>query len=278
MGLGAKTLPLWLRKRRGRSKIVYPQGRDIGGGSNPEPEPEYTPLDFTNLEYWYDASQMGLADGANVTSCLDFSGNNKTLTPSSGSLHPTFRSSVDGYPAIEFGNFDNLKSTNKAAFDFLHTGESTTFWVIKPTVAAADKPLFSSNAAGVTTQIGRYTAIKAASEYQDLVTFGTAGQYVFNLLTANDEMPLNVWHLIVVRHKKGLTIPDSEMYIDNKMPLLTNTANSHSASTSTADPHFFINSSLTTFYEGYVREWGAYSRYLTDTELIQLFGGANFGL
>lgn len=243
------------------------------GGS----DPVYIPTDFANLEYWYDAEQMNLSDNADVTSCPDFSGNSRTLAPSSASLHPTFKTSVDGYKAILFGNFDNLKSTDKASFDFLHKGESTTFWLIKPTANAADKPLFSSNAAGTTTQVGRYTAIKTGNEYEDLVTFGSSGNYVFRLLTANDEMTLNAWHLVVVRHKKGLTIPDSEMYIDNKQPIVTNTANSHSSSTSTADPHFFIHSSLTTFYEGYVRTWGAYSRYLTDTEIVRLFGGSAFG-
>lgn len=240
-------------------------------------EQSFLPTNFANLQYWYDASQMNLANDANVTTCPDFSGNNNTLTPSSGSLHPTFKTNVDGYPAILFGNFDNLKSTNKAAFDFLHTGESTTFWLIKPTANAADKPLFSSNAAGTTTQIGRYTAIKAGDEYEDLVTFASAGNYVFRFLTTTDQVPLNTWHLIVCRHKKNAVNPSSELFIKNNSVLVTNTANDHSALTSTADPHFFIHSSLTTFYEGYVRTWGAFSRYLTNTELNQLFGGANFG-
>jgi hypothetical protein len=237
----------------------------------------YLPTDFPNLEYWYDTTQMGLANDANVTSCPDFSGNGRTLAPSSGSLHPTFKTDVDGYPAIQFGNFDNLTSSNKAAFDFLHTGPSTTWWLIKATANAADKPLFSSCGAGVTTQVGRYTAVKAGDEFEDAVVFGTAGNYVFRFLTTTDVLPLNDWRLIVVRHEKNPVNPGSELFIKNTPPLVTNTANNHSALTSTANPFFFINSTLVTFFDGYVREWGAFSRRLSNTELTQLFGGANFG-
>jgi hypothetical protein len=240
-----------------------------------------SPLAIPSCKYLYDVSQLvGLNDNDLVASMTDTSGNGNTLTPSAVGLKPVYKTNIiNGLPVLRFPNagFCNLKSTNKAAFDFLHTGESTTFWVIRPTANAADKPLFSSNAAGVTTNVGRYTTIKAGNEFADLVTYGTAGQYVFNLLTANDEMTLNDWHLVVTRHKKGQVYPDSEMYIDNKAPKVTNTANAHSLLTSTADPTFFANSGITTYFEGDVAMWGGYDRYLTNTEINQLIGGAAFG-
>lgn len=68
----------------------------------------------SSVEMWFDANQLGLSDGQDVSSWTDFSGNSNHASQSNSSKRPTFNTNqVNGKPSV------NFESTNR---DYLVTG------------------------------------------------------------------------------------------------------------------------------------------------------------
>lgn len=238
----------------------------------------YLPTDFNNLEYWYDATQIeGLSDGAEIVSLTDVSGNNKTLTPLSTLRRPTFHLNVlNGYPVIRFATSDNLVGV-KADFDFMHQGDSTIFWVIKPTDNASIRYLFSASE-NSSANIGRTIRYATSNEFNDFCYAGTGAQDVFSISTTNDAVPVNEWAIIVTRYEHGKVGDDAELFINNNAILTDQGTLNPSLLTSTVNPTFFSLASGSANFIGDVATFFGYSRALTNDEINKIVGGLNFGL
>ncbi len=238
----------------------------------------YNPTDFQNLEYWYDASQLtGLTDGQEIVSLEDFSGNNKTLTPLSAARRPTYETNeINGLPIIRIALSKNLVGI-KSDFNFLHQGNSTMFWLIKPTSNASTAFLFSSSE-NSTTNVGRTVRYITGLEFNDGVQAGTVSQTVFNFTTATDAIPVNEWSLVVVRYERGKSGDDAELFIDNDLILTNQGTLVPSALTSSVNPTFFTAASGANGFVGDVATWFGYSRALTNDEINKIVGGLDFGV
>lgn len=95
----------------------------------------FSPLSLSPL-IWLDASQLGLSNGASVSSFTDFSGNGRHFTQGTSANQPVFRSSgINSKGAIESDGVDDFMTL--AAF-----GAQTSWWafiVLQPRTMAVGK-------------------------------------------------------------------------------------------------------------------------------------------
>jgi hypothetical protein len=245
----------------------------------------YRVLDFDvlvksipNLEYFYYPPLMtGIADGAELSTVADQSGNGKTLTPLTAARYPTYETNeINGLPVIRFANTDNLVGT-KVNFDFLHQGNSTMFWLIKPTDNASLRYLFSSSE-NTATNVGRTIRYVTGLDFNDTLHAGTTAQNVFTFTTTTDAIPVNQWSLIVVRYERNKVGDDAELLINDDAPLSNQGTLAPSVLTSSVNPTFFSLASGGSSFIGDVATWFGYSRALTNAEINTITGGLPFGL
>lgn len=97
---------------RGNRGILVPDGEMF----NIANQTDWLPTAISTLACWYKADSLDLADGADVTSWADSSGNSRTLTQSgSADLCPHYTiNSINGYPAVLFDGTNDYMVT--AAF------------------------------------------------------------------------------------------------------------------------------------------------------------------
>ena len=110
--------------------------------------------DATNNQLWLRADDLGLTDGAAVTSWADVSGN--TLTASSSGVaaeEPTFNTNtVNGFPSVSFDGGDFLNLGNVAALNFTPGTDSWSFFIVYNVTGATPQGTFFSKATQATRQ------------------------------------------------------------------------------------------------------------------------------
>ncbi|RLD52908.1 MAG: hypothetical protein DRI94_01675, partial [Bacteroidetes bacterium] len=83
---------------------------------------------------WLDASSLGLADGSDIATWTDLSGNNNNLSQSTAGFTPIFQddaSNINGHPRAEFSKANNRIVINP--FNDMPTSGITTFIIYKTT-------------------------------------------------------------------------------------------------------------------------------------------------
>lgn len=76
---------------------------------------KFSPKQLSGLQLWLDASQLALADNAQVASWTDLSGNGYNATQATEAKRPTFKTGIqNGLPIIRFDGLDDFLQT--AAF------------------------------------------------------------------------------------------------------------------------------------------------------------------
>ena len=107
--------------------------------ANPPRGASFTPLSLSP-QIWLDASQLGLSNGASVSSFTDLSGNGNHFVQGTGANQPVFETSgINSKGAVKADGVDDFMTL--AAF-----GAHATWWsfiVFQPVVMAATKELWS---------------------------------------------------------------------------------------------------------------------------------------
>lgn len=233
----------------------------------------YVPTDFSGLQWWYSPELESYANDAQVSSMADRSGNGVTITQAIAASRPLFKTSVDGFKAILFdGANDYISTTNTS--NFLHEGDFTYVTLIKPSNIAASRVILDTNGASLTAK-GVYFRIDNSGKITTAVGNGSAN--VYNQSTVDGCLTVDAWNLIVIRNKTDALAADLQVYVNNilvaQQAAPTNAYGS-GASALGGTVHG-SNGALTQRYIGHFRDWMAWNRGLTDTELNQLLGGLN---
>ena len=70
--------------------------------------PLWIPADLTGLVIWLDASQLGLANGAAVTTWPDLSGAGRNLAAGQGTVPHLKTNELNGLSVVRFDGIDNV--------------------------------------------------------------------------------------------------------------------------------------------------------------------------
>lgn len=95
--------------------------------------PPFDPRRLGSLAIWLDASQLfGVADGAEVATWNDLSGNGNDATQSTSSKRPTYQTNIlNGRPALQFDGVDDFLATAVLSYP-----QPNTVFVVVSTPAA----------------------------------------------------------------------------------------------------------------------------------------------
>lgn len=252
-----------------RRRIISALEVGFGGGGG---SPNYIATDFPGLQWWYSPELESYANDAQASPMTDRSGNAIDVTSPAAS-RPLMKTSVDGFKAILFdGTNDYLSTTNTS--NFLHEGDFTYVTLIKPSNIAASRVILDTNGASLTAK-GVYFRIDNSGKITTAVGNGSAN--VYNQSTVDGCLTVDAWNLIVIRNKTDALAADLQVYVNNilvaQQAAPTNAYGS-GASALGGTVHG-SNGALTQRYIGHFRDWMAWNRGLTDTELNQLLGGLN---
>ena len=89
------------------------------------------PNEISNLGFWFLADDLGLADGTNVTSWTDKSGNGNNLSITTGTLNPIYKVNIiGGKSVIRFQGGSNKALTLASSTINLNTNTNLTLFVI----------------------------------------------------------------------------------------------------------------------------------------------------
>ena len=126
---------------------------------------------------WLDASTLSYADGADLTTWTDLSGNNNDLAQSNASYTPIFRdngvNNINGHPIAEFSKADNRIIINP--FSDMPTSGITTFIIYK--TSDSGDGLVSYNTA---SQDNAFLLFDNASLRTDINGSNNVSGYAFN--------------------------------------------------------------------------------------------------
>lgn len=237
-------------------------------------EVRYIPTNFSGLQWWYSPELESYANDAQVSPMTDRSDNAVTLTQAIAASRPLFKTSVDGFKAILFdGANDYLSTTNTA--NFLHEGDFTYVALLKPSNIASSRVFLDTNGTSLTAK-GVYFRIEATGKITVIVGNGAAN--VYNQSSTDGALTVDAWNLVVIRNKTDALASDLQVYVNNilvaQQAAPTNAYGS-GASALGGTVHG-SNGALTQRYIGHFRDWMAWNRGLTDTELNQLLGGLSY--
>ncbi len=107
--------------------------------------------DSNSLQLWLRADDLGLADGASVTSWTDVSGNSLTATASGGGgTEPTFNTNTvnTSLPSMSFDEGDYLDLGQPAGLDFTPGTDSWSFFIVYSMSDAAEQGTLFAKADG----------------------------------------------------------------------------------------------------------------------------------
>ena len=84
----------------------------------------FTPTYMSNLQVWYDASQItGKTSGNTISTWSDSSGNNRNVTQATPANQPTFQANVlNTYPVVRFNGSSNTMTSAATAIDLTSGG------------------------------------------------------------------------------------------------------------------------------------------------------------
>ena len=105
----------------------------------------FSPADLAGLVCWYDASELALASGAEVTSWPDLSGAGHTLA---SPTPPTFQTNQqNGLPGVQFDGYDDYLM-HLAATPFVTGREVTLLAVVRRGFGTSNGRMFAFNGLG----------------------------------------------------------------------------------------------------------------------------------
>ena len=242
----------------------------------------YSPDDFPDLKFWIEgrfltASEIVagvLTDGAEIDHVDDLSGNGATVTPSSTFKRPTYETNeINSLPIMRFGGSDNLRGV-KAKFNFLHQGDHTLYILIRPTNITTTQVLFDSTNDGSTASIGFRVLLSTNGKITVQCFANTAGQTVYNSVSANGAITINQPNLIVSRYTEGAAGNDHELFINGLLVASSQGTLTPSGLDSFALPHWFSNiAGLGGLLNGDVALVFAYSVAQSDLVVQKISGG-----
>jgi hypothetical protein len=127
------------------SNLVNPLARQrfMGFGTGSLGGGGFSPLSLSPM-FWLDATQLGLSNGASVSSFTDLSGNGNHFVQSVPALRPTYNSTgINSRPSVQFDFVDDLMTCTHAATT------AFTLWAIwKPTTAGSSRQRLYSDIGG----------------------------------------------------------------------------------------------------------------------------------
>lgn len=127
------------------------------------------PNTIPNLDAWWKADSLALAEGATVSSWADSGPGGFTATQGTAAAQPTFRTGqINGLPVVRFDGVDDVLLSNASTS---HT-ETTIFSVIKPTSTVGDRSIRVASGSGGITSTIRDGKPRMGS--QDLVSLHTS--------------------------------------------------------------------------------------------------------
>jgi len=103
----------------------------------------FSPLSLSPL-FWLDASQLGLSNGASVSSFTDLSGNGRHFVQTTPSKRPVYNSTgINSQPSVQFDYVDdNMTCTHPATTAF------TLWFVWRPTTAGSSRQRVYNDSVG----------------------------------------------------------------------------------------------------------------------------------
>lgn len=229
----------------------------------------FNPSKVTNLQLWYDATKITVADGASVSSWIDSSSNGYNATQVTALANPVFRlssSSLNNKPCVEFTGSTHLGLPSGALALTNNLAACTIFIVCNHSTSAAITNLFHFSL-GVSSSTNPRIAIrKSAADKLQVATrrLDADTGTITHTITGTS---LNK----VVLHSSIVNPSGNEI-----ISYLNGTQDPSTTTTFTATGNFDTNNSTSArigsangvnFFSGFIGEILFYTRKLNSSEL-----------
>lgn len=252
-----------------------------GGGA-----PAFTPLDFPEgLQAYHNVLELSTAYNNNdqVTLVDDLSESGKTLTNPGQGTGPLWQADHgDGYPALDCsdGARGFVCEAGKADWNFMHSGPSTSMYLVKSLVDNENHVLFAT-ISGVAQGVGRYDYFRQFSadaggrngSFSSRIRNDTTG--VVHCIVPEQKAQKDAWLLIWVVVDNDLCT----IWVNGVPVEQAAIANAFSSSDSTQLPRMFVAiGGSDDRFTGYYRASAFWNRALDVDTIAKISGGVNFGL
>jgi hypothetical protein len=228
-----------------------------------------------NLQLWLDASRsdsFSYGTAGNVSTWSDLSGQNRHFTQASESLQPVYSSSGmnSSYPGVVFSGGQYMDFASKTAFNFLHSGNGMTMFIVASSTLANTTQTILDNGGYDSGKVGSVFRFHQ-DDFQTKITLASVGNSVIQALSTNNTAPANTAIVYYISYQNNISGNDYTFRINRIASDSGETSNTPSGASADKNMRLgFSHGSSNIALFGTISEIMAFDKVLSDTEILRI--------
>jgi hypothetical protein len=240
--------------------------------SNSESQGQY--FSTTNLQLWLDASQSGsiqYGSSGNVEVWRDLSPHQRHFSQTDALRQPTWHKQGmnQNYAGLVFSGSQYLEHASTSAFNFMHSGNGMTLFVVASYSDDTDSRVVFDNGGSSTSRVGSIVRFHQF-DISTKLTIGSANLNLVSHLTSGNKAPKDTAYVHRFSHRYLLSGADYHQQVNRNATVSGNSSMAPSSSSAKNNMRIGMNHFSADPMIGTISEIMVFDKVLSDAEIQRI--------